>query len=787
MKASRKGGSEPLVPPEIPCFNREGTPEQRCDWNALVRKYAQRVKKILRKNHGENDMDTTEAMMKRRMQALVDYLPKIVERYQPASGDDPEHRADTGETFVHLNLLPVTTYNYMEDDAYLLLAASIWILDEILFTDDREKRKQLFRLLPRDESDIDEIWHAPDFWHTCYEDDLIASVQYVLFCRNRDIGGMEVEDYTKRVITSSLIAQDAQHEDVPSRRAYEQLMALIPRESVDRAVAGFEELFWQWTDRFFDCIAVLDAECRRGVDRVNGLAKEHNQLRSELKEVAKELIEQRKTKKQRIKPPAFNPPLANPMPQMPDFLNKQDFPSPFSPFPGASLPEAVAGDPAQKFFSLMDRMMEIRDRHIAALDSLNELDEKKTEFGVDVLHRGYLREDECREKYGDEVADRMKPLKITRPFEICFALLWLIENGSDLPWLYGCGCGLMREVTECLPWGVCAYDEILDPVWNPDKEEEAEQLSFLDDAKKKKQTGKPSAIPEWYERKNIPEEDESFRFNRSMGQIVYEETGCILPRDMHRYDIRQRALKRYGVTGKDTTALLMLFTALGYARRSERALNLNQDLMEYWDDDASDEEKLRRMEKAIKEIQKEERPPTYEELAEKLKAEQENGKRLRASLHEAEKNSREARKELAAVRESAALEHRELADLREVVFNAENDETEEADEAFNEQLFPYEVQKETIVFGGHETWLKVIRPMLTGKIRFLDKDLNFDVNIIRNADIVWVQTNAISHTQYYRITDATRQYKKPVRYFTHASARKGALQVVNADRGGKQV
>ena len=170
---------------------------------------------------------------------------------------------------------------------------------------------------------------------------------------------------------------------------------------------------------------------------------------------------------------------------------------------------------------------------------------------------------------------------------------------------------------------------------------------------------------------------------------------------------------------------------------------------------------------------------------EKLKAEQENNRKLRFSLHEAEKNSREARKELSAVRESAALEHRELADLREVVFNAENAETEEAEEPIDENLFPYEVKKETVVFGGHETWLKAIRPMLTGNIRFLDKDLNFDVNVIRNAEVIWVQTNAISHTQYYRITDAARQYKKPLRYFSHASAAKGALQVLNEDREGK--
>lgn len=789
MKSSIKGSSRPPIPPEMPYLTKEGTLEQRCDWNALVRKYSQRLKKILRKNRGENDLDMTDAMMKRRAQVLVDYIPKIVERYRDIPGYEPENMDETGETFVHFNFIPVTTYNYIEDQGYLLLAASIWILDEILSVDDPEKRKQLFRLLPRDETDLDETWNAPDFWHTNYEDDLITSVQFVLHCRNRDIEEIEVESTNvKRLFTDSLVARDAQHVNVPSREAYEQLIALIPKESIDRAAAYFEELFWLWTDRFFDCIAPLDAEIRRCTDKVNALVKEYNQLRSDLKEATKEMAEDRTTKKQQIKTPAFNPLLANPISQMPDIFKKQDFASPINPFPRSSLRGAIQEEPAQRVFSITERMMNVADRHSDVMDKLNEWETKKSEFGVDLLRMGCLRDYQCREKYGDEVANRMKPLKITKPFEACFALLWLIENGSDLPWLYGCGCGLMQEVADSLPWGIFHYREIHDPVWNPEyEEEEAEQLTFLDDIPKKGKTVKPSAIPEWYERKYIPNEDEAFRFNRSMAQIVYEETGCILPRDMHKYDIRQKALKRYGVTGKDSTGLLTLFTALGHAKRSERALNFDQMLMEYWEDEASDDEKLQRAEKAAKDSKKEEKPLTYEELAEKLKAEQENNKKLRSSLHEAEKNSREARKELIAVRESAALEHRELADLREVVFNAENTEAKETVEPLDESLFPYEVRKETVVFGGHETWLKAIKPMLTGNIRFLEKDLNFDVNVIRNTDIIWVQTNAISHTQYYRITDAARQCKKPVRYFSHASASKGALQIMNADRGGEKV
>ena len=59
---------------------------------------------------------------------------------------------------------------------------------------------------------------------------------------------------------------------------------------------------------------------------------------------------------------------------------------------------------------------------------------------------------------------------------------------------------------------------------------------------------------------------------------------------------------------------------------------------------------------------------------------------------------------------------------------------------------------------------------------------HFNINIIRSAERIWIQANALSHSQYYRIVDAARQYKKPVRYFTYASASKGAMQVMMTDQ-----
>ena len=56
-----------------------------------------------------------------------------------------------------------------------------------------------------------------------------------------------------------------------------------------------------------------------------------------------------------------------------------------------------------------------------------------------------------------------------------------------------------------------------------------------------------------------------------------------------------------------------------------------------------------------------------------------------------------------------------------------------------------------LVMGGHQIWqnrLKEIYPYFT----YIDSDnVNFDINITRNADIIFFNTLHCSHTLYYRI------------------------------------
>ena len=757
------------LPPPMPPFEPHGSPGGRCNWYKITQESVRSVKRYLRRYDIQTPPDMSEAILRRRTQAVVEYTDRIIDRYKTIPGLEEEQKAETGNLWSSLNFVPSLSYNTIEETSHILFAAAIWILDQI--TAQPDWRRRLFPLLPREPSVLIDLF-APDVWDTAYDYDLILSVMYILNYRNIDIAPMETSDSgTEHVLTTSINASGEQHADVPSRKTYEALIDLIPADAIDRAAKNFEALLWAWTDRYFSCIAPICAASAATVETINQIGRRYNEIREEFGKALEEAENAKNARLQQMKQrkPSINPLQVTSAASIDYLLGK---PAPFRSPLGATGPaSSFAGDDGtvQRALELANRFTAASEEHEKAVDKYEELTQEKTSFTISMIRQGYVRQKECEEKYGKEVAAAMKPFLISDPYEICFALLWLIENGSDLPWLYGPGCGMMQEVVESLPWGVIEYDEFDDPVWSPEDVDAGEQVSS-DSQEKQNTPARQSPIPDWYERKYVSKnEDELFTFNRSLAQIVYEETGCIMPRDMNKYADRLRAIKDYGVKGKDSMALLYLFSALSQARRQAPAFNLSDDVDLLYGNGLVEKQT--------------QQPLTYDELSDRLKQALEENKRLRTSLHESERSSREIKKELSTIRDTAGLEHRELADLRELVFNRESaPEQELSEDAGSDSAFPYEVGRNTVVFGGHETWLKAIRPMLTGNIRFIDKDMkNFDISIIRNADILWIQQNAVSHNQYYRIIDAARSYQKPVRYFTYASAAKCASQVMNED------
>ena len=719
------------------------------EWSKEIQAEFNYFNKMLRKHREKGDgvstFDLTEAMSRRRRRALLNTMEEIYKRYDKAGTALPA----LGETWIELNL-PFETYSHLDRHSHLLFGASIWILDQI---SSHEGWREVYRLLPTEEDLLDELCYH-DVWDSQYAYDLIYSVEYVLHNRNPiESDGAKYE----RVLTSDYLARISNAgtaiEGDQNRKNFEALIAMIPQEAIDLAVTHFKDSFWDWVERYFKHAEPLLKAVEECEDKIRDSQLTFNRL-ADLLNASIERVEKARRSTGKSKPiGASNLSVLNKTKNVLELAaQKKQAPLPFGEFSAAGILSPNGQDPERD--KLLDESIELsmkadkmHERIDETIDQANALHTEVRKYSMYMARQGRITRDNADDIKGAAISP-MEPLSIADPYEMCFALLYLIEKDDDLPWLYGAGCGLMGEVIETLPWGIIEYDEMDDEAW----EELPPPLP------------KSITIPNPYERNYRMKDD--FDFPRNLAQIIYEETGCILPRNLHVYDGKAKLLGKYGIRGKDAAAALMLMSTLGMNRRSAEALNFDADL-----DFGHDE-----MEAGPREKTEEKENQTVS--LEELRAE---NKRLKAALHAADKENRDTKKKMASLKTTADREHRELSDLREYVFNQEAEEGA-LEEEIDETKWPYEVQRDTVVFGGHATWAKGIKGILTGNIRFIDKDLIFDTGLVKHAEVIWIQPNALSHPMYWRVLDTARIYGKPVRYFAFASWIKCAEQVVTWDQ-----
>ena len=715
------------------------------DWSKTIRSEIQHIRQIhakaIKKNNriSGNLLDLTPAMEKRRTAAVLKSLQGLSEERQKYAKD-----------WISLNILS-DSYTSLQYDGHVLTAASIWILDRL--TERNTPLDKIYQLLPRDEELLDDLFEF-DVWDSQYDENLVESVEYVLFYRNQDIAPLESngsEGY--RVITSDLSAEGKDHADVPSRKNFEALLALLPQKVKDDAVSHFEECYQLWNDRLFTGIAYLHEQYIEKLDELNAIRKEINEVRDKLEKKAEKYIEERKRAKKirkEITKPA-NVLLMNPkeIPALSPTLGNMSA-SALTSSPLTSLLNGYDGlDPEIEIF--FSRLKSLDERHEKAADELEDVIGKRGKFVFMISHSGYFTKEFAEEYFPEELHEKMlAPLPVADPYELCFALLYLVETGSDIPWLYGSCIGMMSEVIDSLPWGLSDYDEAEDPYWD-----EIPPVS-----------SKAPDFPDWYQRDFAWKCDDEYN-TRSLAQIVYEWTGCLMPRDLHRYDALLKCLGKYGIKQNRAISVLYCMLALSNSRRRLNPNNLEPDYMRVITGDKTPSDTT-----------------TVPEdwMAQKSELEKQI-QQLRSALHTAEKTAADAQKKLEQQKAAAEAEHRELADLREIIFNQDS-EVDTDDTVVDSKVYPYTVQKSTVVFGGHETWVKSLKPLLKGDIKFIAKEMKIDVSLVRYADVIWIQTNAIPHRSYYSIVNTARKLGKPIRYFTNASAAKCADQIVENDKRG---
>lgn len=129
--------------------------------------------------------------------------------------------------------------------------------------------------------------------------------------------------------------------------------------------------------------------------------------------------------------------------------------------------------------------------------------------------------------------------------------------------------------------------------------------------------------------------------------------------------------------------------------------------------------------------------------------------------------------------ESVKSERRELYDLRELVFNSQNNNETEC---INNTtiVYPYCLKRKTVVIGGTNPWANAIKAKFNN-VKVIDGLSMPNDDLIKYANIIWIQVDCMKHKHYYKIINIARSYNIPVRYFTYKGIMSCCNQLVEND------
>lgn len=348
----------------------------------------------------------------------------------------------------------------------------------------------------------------------------------------------------------------------------------------------------------------------------------------------------------------------------------------------------------------------------------------------------------------EESRNLLSQFQTEDPFAICFACLYLIDMDDDLPWMYFPCTSILSRAGMSLPWYGTEYDETTDLMheWK-EGDPVVQELPDLNQAA--------------YLEKDSEDEESDYCIPVTLNQIIYELCGDRFPADTDHFGLLEKQLDQYNLNEKERLFVLTACIAMHAADHQIDYSPFFSDFLESFHQEKKTEESSQSMKEMIRDQKQE------------LEA-------LHATAHRLQKMYAEQCRKYQTLEKERDEDTQELAELREIFFTMNNGSEKEESSGIH---LPYEVRQITTVFGGHPTWQKEIVKQLHGNIRFIDTNKGYDEHIIRNSECIWLQTNAMSHSDFYKIVNAARTHHIPFHYFQYASAMKCAQQVAEKDRG----
>ena len=668
---------------------------------------------------------------RRRKEALLRLLPVVKEKCYPSS----EKKIEDSLAAMFLTNEFMTGFDYNVYDAYgdFRLGAIIWILDNLKRAGNLEKAVEH---LPFFGNIGDTPLLPKNFFHPCYSKSLIESMMYVMTMRFESSQVKTVDPG----LASDNILLEANAEGRQYNAAFQCVMDLLPQEAVAQACDEFRNMVLGTVRMYLKGDYALQAR----------YAAYANYLR-EAEKTARKMID---TKAARYVGPVASPSTG---------FSLKNF-GLIAPTDGLSGPVCLAGRDNVFGDNLTDECTNITN-YLDRLDkAMDEYPERFTRF--------FFKDRQQLHDFFDdrEVEDMFLNYKVSDPMAMCFALIYLVDHGDDTPWLFRSGGCVMNEVLFTLPWGAGKKEDL-------DDDSRINSVRFKSvDFTPEGWLDKKFGSVDCYSRKDG---------DMNLAQLFYRMTGCVLPTGIPDPFDAHKGLSGWGLSpfahGFVSGAAYSLYLSSQQTRMPEESGSVSGEESE--EDTNAAGSKDTRKEAAIADLNS--KVSVLSRSREDLQAELLQARREIKCLKRA---AAEDRKHYAAEMlqkdeelRKARLEHRELVDLREMMFSGLNRRHGSGSSREVAAGLPYETTKRVVIFGGHASFLKQMKDYLPS-VRFVDVDnIAFNPDIVRNSDVVWIQNNCISHSQYWNVVKVARQYGVQVRYFSYSSAEKSAVQVMEDD------
>ncbi len=188
--------------------------------------------------------------------------------------------------------------------------------------------------------------------------------------------------------------------------------------------------------------------------------------------------------------------------------------------------------------------------------------------------------------------DKIRSFDVEDPFEICFGYLCLIENGSDLPWVYSAAEAVLASAGLKLPWADPSTEDI---VWVKDEMDEEvplvrEKKGGTEETEKTEPLNDTSADSGSQKERQRTAELYRARYTAdilassgqnpdplsklNLPQVVFRSTGLFIPRVYHNWSDWQDRLIQ---SGMDPSLAQGMELYLNLAREIRYQLMENQD------------------------------------------------------------------------------------------------------------------------------------------------------------------------------------------------------------------